>query len=72
MPFDGADFKWKGRPLPDRDPWGLLNNLLHGLTLFLARAALLGVVLVCAAYAVAIATGSGPECVVHGPFQACR
>lgn len=72
MPFDGADFDWQGRPAPDPDRWEALNNLLHRLALLLARAALFGVVLVCVAHVVAVATGSRPECVVHGPFQACR
>ena len=44
---------------------------LHKLVLFLTRAAFLGVVLIFVAYAVAVATGSRPECVVRGPFQAC-
>ena len=72
MPFDAAGFDGRGRPAPERDPWGALSLFLLRLALLLARAAVLGIVFIFVAYAVAVATGNGPQCVVHAPFQACR
>lgn len=40
--------------------------------LFLCRAALLGIVFIYVNYAVAIVSGSRPECTIAGPLQACR
>ena len=65
MPFDAANFNGRGRPAPDRDPWGTIS-------LFLLEAAFLVVMLVFVAYVVAVATGGSPDCVVHVPSLACR
>ena len=72
MPFDAAGFDGRGRPAPDHSRWEWLNNLLHRLALFLARAALAGVVLLIVACVVVAAAGNRPECVIIDPFRACR
>lgn len=72
MPFDAGNFDWRGRPTPDHNRWEWLNNLLHRIALFLARAAFVGIVLLNVACAVAVVTGHRPECVIFDPFQACR